>query len=93
VPAERIRTYPRGIDVDRFHPAKRNGFYDRLGLPRDEIKLLYVGRVSREKNLDDLARAFALVAAARPAARPSVRLVWWATAPTRGPARRLAGRP
>ncbi|MBN1850648.1 MAG: glycosyltransferase [Deltaproteobacteria bacterium] len=56
---EKIVFYPRGIDVERFHPSKRNGFFrKRLDLEDKDQKLLYVGRVSREKNLPFLAQAF-----------------------------------
>ncbi|BBO81815.1 glycosyl transferase [Desulfosarcina ovata subsp. sediminis] len=56
--AEKIRVYPRGIDTVRFHPAKRNGFYSRWDGVSDTAKLLYVGRVSKEKNLHLLTEAF-----------------------------------
>ena len=52
-----IRVYPRGVDTTRFDPSKRNGFYKRWrGM--DAFKLLYVGRISKEKDLDVLAEAF-----------------------------------
>ncbi|PIP41761.1 MAG: glycosyl transferase [Desulfobacterales bacterium CG23_combo_of_CG06-09_8_20_14_all_51_8] len=55
----KLRLYPRGIDIHRFHPAQRNGFWSsKYQLPGKSTKLLYVGRVSKEKNLDVLARAF-----------------------------------
>jgi glycosyltransferase involved in cell wall biosynthesis len=55
----KIVFYPRGIDVKRFHPSKRNGFFQsRLGLNKEDRKLLYVGRVSKEKNLPFLVEAF-----------------------------------
>jgi glycosyltransferase involved in cell wall biosynthesis len=58
IAAEKIRVYPRGIDVERFNPGKRNGFYEsRFGI-RSGTKLLYVGRISREKNLHVLQTAF-----------------------------------
>jgi glycosyltransferase involved in cell wall biosynthesis len=54
----RIRIYPRGVDLELFHPTKRNGFLEsRYQLP-DGVKLLYVGRVSKEKNLQLLGRVF-----------------------------------
>lgn len=54
----KIRTYPRGIDIERFNPAKRNGQMKKcFGIDR-EIKFLYVGRVSKEKNLHLLVEAF-----------------------------------
>jgi len=59
---DKIRVYPRGIDVQKFNPAKRNGFLrHRFQIDR-RIVLLYVGRVSREKNLHLLAQAFQALA-------------------------------
>jgi len=55
---DKIALYPRGIDVQRFTPAKRNGFYRQHFGVTAETKLLYVGRVSKEKNLDILAEAY-----------------------------------
>ena len=56
VPLHRIHKLPRGVDFSKFHPDKSaNGAWRRLGLPAEGIKLIYVGRVSREKNLDALA--------------------------------------
>ena len=52
-----IRVYPRGVDTARFDPVKRNGFYKRWQ-DSGSFKLLYVGRVSREKDLDILTEAF-----------------------------------
>ncbi len=60
--------HPRGVDVERFHPDRRTDFYERLGLAR-HFKILYVGRVSREKGLDTLVEAFRQVRAHRPDAR------------------------
>jgi glycosyltransferase involved in cell wall biosynthesis len=59
IPKAKIRFYPRGIDIQRFHPSKRNGFFsNRFHLAGDAVKLLYVGRVSREKNLPLLVDIF-----------------------------------
>ena len=55
---KKVRVYPRGIDIERFHPSKRNGFYEKRFQFRNETRLLYVGRVSREKNLHILEQAF-----------------------------------
>ncbi|MBN2122989.1 MAG: glycosyltransferase family 1 protein, partial [Deltaproteobacteria bacterium] len=56
---EKIRLYSRGIDIRRFHPSKRNGFFkSRFNVGGEEIKLLYVGRVSREKDLPLLVESF-----------------------------------
>jgi glycosyltransferase involved in cell wall biosynthesis len=59
IEADKIHVYPRGIDIDQFNPSKRNGFFKNILMAPDKrFKLLYVGRVSREKNLDLLAQAF-----------------------------------
>ncbi|MGM0453308.1 MAG: glycosyltransferase [Thermodesulfobacteriota bacterium] len=56
---QKIQRYPRGIDTDRFHPNKRNGFWaSEYDLDQQSLKLLYVGRISREKNLETLVAAF-----------------------------------
>ena len=61
---EKIVTYPRGVDTERFHPEKRNGFYKKYEI-QSRTKLLYVGRVSQEKGLDVLTTAFAKAAKMR----------------------------
>jgi glycosyltransferase involved in cell wall biosynthesis/predicted metal-dependent phosphoesterase TrpH len=56
IPAARIGRWDRGVDVERFSPALR--------APRDhlsdanEVVVLYVGRLTREKGIDLLADAF-----------------------------------
>jgi glycosyltransferase involved in cell wall biosynthesis len=56
---ERIKFFPRGVDIRRFHPSKRNPRFlrDRFQIG-EGLKLLYVGRVSKEKNLPLLAEVF-----------------------------------
>jgi glycosyltransferase involved in cell wall biosynthesis/predicted metal-dependent phosphoesterase TrpH len=62
VPLDRVRLIPRGIDLDLFTPARRDEHaFESLGLG-SEPKILYVGRISREKGLDVLVKAFAWVA-------------------------------
>ena len=64
--ATKIRIFPRGVDVQRFQPSKRNGILrDRYQIDAD-LKLLYVGRISKEKNLQLLAQAFMAISAVRP---------------------------
>jgi glycosyltransferase involved in cell wall biosynthesis len=54
----KVMLYPRGVDIRRFSPRARHGFYrKRFGVTAD-LKLLYVGRVSKEKNLDVLTEAY-----------------------------------
>ena len=51
--AGRLRRWERGVDVERFDPAKA----DREDYP-GEIKVLYAGRLTREKGVDLLAESF-----------------------------------
>ena len=47
-----------GIDIQRFSPSKdKGGWKKRAGLPEDSFVIGYVGRVSREKNVDILLKA------------------------------------
>jgi glycosyltransferase involved in cell wall biosynthesis len=55
---EKIRLIPRGIDIERFHPSKGNtALEERYGI-QNRLKLLYVGRVSKEKDLPLLVEVF-----------------------------------
>ncbi len=58
----KIRIVPRGVDIERFHPSKRNGNLDKHCARPGTLKLLYVGRVSKEKNLQILVNVFKLLA-------------------------------
>ncbi len=66
---EKIRIFPRGVDTAKFHPAKRNGWLATRHQIQDGINLLYVGRISKEKNLQLLEGAFKSVMAQNPALR------------------------
>jgi glycosyltransferase involved in cell wall biosynthesis len=55
---QKLRIYPRGVDVELFHPSKRNGVLEKRYQVKDGLKLLYVGRVSKEKNLQLLEKVF-----------------------------------
>jgi glycosyltransferase involved in cell wall biosynthesis len=55
---KKIKVYPRGIDIEKFSPEKRNGFFTNRIKNKECIKILYVGRISKEKNLHLLASAF-----------------------------------
>jgi len=86
----RIKLYPRGIDTDLYHPRRKNGFYSRYGFGEEVVKMLYVGRVSREKDLPLLTRAFEEMAGQG----LNVRLVVVGDGPYLGEMRdRLAGLP
>ncbi len=55
---QKIQLFPRGIDIQRFHPSKRNGYLEEHCQIGAGIKLLYVGRISKEKNLQHLEKVF-----------------------------------
>jgi glycosyltransferase involved in cell wall biosynthesis/predicted metal-dependent phosphoesterase TrpH len=57
----RIGRWERGVDTDRFDPAKA----DRDAFP-GELKVLYAGRLTREKGVDLLAESFERAHAADP---------------------------
>ena len=55
----KLKIFPRGLDTELFHPTRRNpAFFEKFGAKNGQIRLLYVGRVSREKDLDLLAEAY-----------------------------------
>jgi glycosyltransferase involved in cell wall biosynthesis len=58
IPEERLRILPRGLDTRLFTPERRQeGFWQERGASADEALVLFVGRVSKEKNLDMLVAA------------------------------------
>ena len=55
----KIKILPRGLDTQLFHPTQRDPtFWQKFGANSSDVRLLYVGRISREKDLDVLAQAF-----------------------------------
>ena len=64
---ERVRIWPRGVDTTLFHPRRRSetlraawlsGCASGHANPEDKAILLYAGRISWEKNLRLLTRAY-----------------------------------
>ncbi|MGO9311742.1 MAG: glycosyltransferase [Syntrophobacteraceae bacterium] len=56
---EKIRLFPRGVDTQKFNPSKRNTarLSGSVGAAQG-LKILYVGRISKEKDLLLLGHAF-----------------------------------
>src|SRR5438874_4506434 len=55
----KLKILPRGLDTELFHPARReSAFWEKFGATNGQVRLLYVGRISREKDLDLLAAAY-----------------------------------
>jgi len=58
LPANKMKPLPRWVDTDQFTPAgKTPRYWEDRGLT-GAVKLIYVGRVSREKSLELLTEAF-----------------------------------
>jgi glycosyltransferase involved in cell wall biosynthesis len=58
---DKIQVFPRGIDIERFHPKFRSQEVWNCFLDNGGTKILYVGRVSKEKGLDTLIDAYLFV--------------------------------
>ncbi|MGI8435919.1 MAG: glycosyltransferase family 4 protein, partial [Chthoniobacterales bacterium] len=59
IEANKLQILPRGLDTELFNPTRRlTSYWKRPGARTDEVRLLYVGRISREKDLDILANAY-----------------------------------
>ena len=55
----KLKIFPRGLDTELFNPARRdNAFFERFTAGNGQVRLLYVGRISKEKDLDVLATAY-----------------------------------
>jgi len=54
----RIETIPSGIDLELVTKATPKGIKDSLGIPERAKVILYVGRLSKEKDVSFLLRAF-----------------------------------
>ncbi|PKQ26403.1 MAG: alpha-mannosyltransferase [Actinobacteria bacterium HGW-Actinobacteria-4] len=53
---ERVKLWPRGVDAARFHPSKRNAEFRAKYAPAGEVIVGYVGRLAKEKQVEDLGR-------------------------------------
>lgn len=59
IPEERLAILPRGLDTTLFHPTRRSAeYWTSRGIPAGQRVLLYVGRVSKEKDLDVIVAAW-----------------------------------
>ena len=55
----KIKIMPRGIHPEKYNPNFRNlSIWEKYGLEKSSFKLLYVGRISKEKNIENLLKAF-----------------------------------
>ncbi len=66
VPPEKAVLVPNGLEADWFGPALH------ILRPEQEVRFLFVGRMAREKGIENLAAAFGIVAGRIPGARLQV---------------------
>jgi phosphatidylinositol alpha 1,6-mannosyltransferase len=78
-----VARWPRGVDLERFHPRHRDVEFRRRLAPRGELLVGYVGRLAREKELDLLREVHAV---------PGVRLVVAGDGPQRAHLQRVLPR-
>lgn len=65
-----VRVFERGVDCVQFHPGKRReAVRESWGVKPGGALVLYAGRISKEKNLDVLLRAFSRLTEKHPRAR------------------------
>lgn len=64
-----IAVVPTGVDLEHFSPGDRATARRQLCLPADDLVLLYVGRLDREKSVGKILTAFERVAGTVPRAR------------------------
>ena len=69
IAGEKIRILPRGLDTALFHPSRRDPeFWRKYGVTENATVLLYVGRVSKEKDLDVIVTMWRLLRPGEPPA-------------------------
>lgn len=61
-----IEVIPSGIDLSRFAPEfaedTTSSLRERLGIPQENQVIVYVGRLAKEKNIDELISNFSAIA-------------------------------
>lgn len=68
-----FRLWPRGVDTSRFNPGKRSSLWRaKHGIGEDELVVVFVSRLVREKQLDTLAAALRLIEAGGTAHRSMI---------------------
>lgn len=59
-----VRVWPRGVDTELFAPSRRSDGARRKNGPPNAVQLLYVGRLTPDKDLSTLFRAYRKAGAA-----------------------------
>ncbi|MGJ4753385.1 glycosyltransferase family 4 protein [Leptospira kmetyi] len=67
---DNVRIVSRGIDTDLFHPSKRDlSLRKEWGVNKDQLAVLYVGRIAAEKNIELCIQAFRKIQESNPNAK------------------------
>ncbi|NLE75815.1 MAG: glycosyltransferase family 1 protein [Chloroflexi bacterium] len=66
----RVSVVPPGVDLERFRPLPCPEARAAIGVPRDHLMILFVGRIQPIKGIDTLMQALALLLQRQPALRP-----------------------
>jgi glycosyltransferase involved in cell wall biosynthesis len=76
----RVALLPRSVDLNAFNPRHRTArVRARFGLTDDQLMLLHVGRIAREKNIELLLRTVDAIERSH----PGTRMVWVGDGPLR----------
>jgi glycosyltransferase involved in cell wall biosynthesis len=57
IPEEKIIYAPFAVDTEMFSPGYDEHFREKLGIPKDAKVVLYLGRMSHEKNVETIIRS------------------------------------
>ena len=66
VPRNQVQLLPRGLPLEKFLPSSRNqGTWEKFGCSREQrkVRFAYIGRISKEKNLEFLNKVWKKFAA------------------------------
>jgi glycosyltransferase involved in cell wall biosynthesis len=81
---EKLCILPRGLDTALFHPSRRDAaFWQKHGVANGSTVLLYVGRISKEKDLEVIVQAWPKLQ------RPGLALAFVGEGPFRAELQRL----
>ncbi len=66
IPEEKIVFAPFAVDTERFRPDNNRGWRAKFGIPEEAKVVLYLGRMSHEKNVETLIRSIPRVSSEVP---------------------------
>ncbi len=75
IPRDMVQIIRNGVSVETKDRSSRKSIRERWNIPEEAFVIGYVGRLSREKGVDRLVRAFAELASDEPDREPRARLL------------------